>query len=481
MLQGLSRRRAMVVRATLAVGLATAATGPAEARAACGANVLLGLPNSCDARTSITGTINNNLFIVTNTNTGAYANAIRGVAGGGAAAVVGANGGAGPGVLGSGAAGIGVDGAHTATTGVNPGVRGTSASTTAAAAGVLGRLTPAAPGSNSAGVRGRVEGTNGNGSGVFGSHAGSGLGVRGTSVGGTGVFGSHDSVAGALPGVEGETRSTESFAAGVLGEVVPSAPGGFSAGVRGINNGTGSLGIGVWGSQAGGGYGVFGESRDGEGVRGESDSGVGVAAANDGSDPALRASNSGNGPAAAFESAGAPFTVSSSTKVDNLNADQLDGRSANEFGRTAVAAVISYTNGGTFEEQASIIIDAPTDGLMLVSGAVSIGTLVGGDTSCDPCIGVMRLRDKVNDATGAEQVAAFGNGSTEAAAQLSTSWAFPVTAGRRTFALDTHTEGAAGDIYSDNPTLTALFVPFGPSGVLAAGAVTKKTDHRGRR
>ena len=193
------------------------------------------------------------------------------------------------------------------------------------------------------------------------------------------------------------------------------------------------------------------------------------------------ASNSGNGPAAAFESAGAPFTVNSSTKVDNLNADQLDGRSANEFGRTAVAAVISYTNGGTFEEKASIKIDAPTDGLMLVSGAVSIGTLVGGDTSCDPCIGVMRLRDKVNDATGAEQVAAFGNGSTEAAAQLSTSWAFPVTAGRRTFALDTHTEGAAGDIYSDNPTLTVLFVPFGPSGVLAAGAVTKKTAHRGRR
>ena len=49
--------------------------------------------------------------------------------------------------------------------------------------------------------------------------------------------------------------------------------------------------------------------------------------------------------------------------------------SGDEFGRTPVAAVISYNNGGTFTEQAAIIIDAPTDGLMLVTGTVSIGSM----------------------------------------------------------------------------------------------------------
>ncbi len=491
MFHGHFRRPAVVAPAALVVGLAMAAAGPGVAHGACGGNVLLGAGNSCNGMTSLTGGLDGTLFKVTNTNTGASATAVRGDASGGGSAVRGVNGGAGAGVQGTGATGfgvsgtstssIGVIGTHSATTGTSPGVRGLSASTSPSAAAVSGWLTPTAPGSNSSAVRGRNDGTNANGSGVFGSHAGSGAGVRGTSVGGTGIFGLHDSLAGTRPGVEGETRSTEGAATGVLGEVVPTAPGGFSAAVRGINNGTGGLGIGVWGSHAGGGWGIFGESPTGIAVNGESETGVGVSASNDGDGPALTATNHGNGPAAAFSADGAPFTVDSSTKVDNLNADQLDGREANEFGRTAVAAVISYNNGGTFTEQASIIIDAPSDGLMLVTGTVSIGTLIGGDTSCDPCLSVMRLRDEVNDATGTEQAATFGNGSDEAAANLATNWVFPVTEGRRTFALDTHTEGAAGDIFADNPTLTALFVPFGPSGVAAAGAVTKtKADGRRR-
>jgi hypothetical protein len=185
-------------------------------------------------------------------------------------------------------------------------------------------------------------------------------------------------------------------------------------------------------------------------------------------DPVFQSTNDGTGPAAAFTAAGAPFTVNSSAKVDHLNADQLDGRSASEFGRTAVAAVISYNhdaNDGAFTDRAKIDIDAPSDGLMLVTGSTSIDTLVGGATSCNPCLGAIRLRDKINDATGSEQVATFGNGSTEVSTQLATSWVFPVTAGRRTFTLDAVTTGAAADqIFVDNPTLTALFVPFGPSG-----------------
>ena len=52
----------------------------------------------------------------------------------------------------------------------------------------------------------------------------------------------------------------------------------------------------------------------------------------------------------------------------------------------------------------------------------------------DPCLGAMRLRDKDNDATGTEQVETFGDGSSEASAQLATSWVFPVEEGQQNFA-----------------------------------------------
>jgi hypothetical protein len=190
---------------------------------------------------------------------------------------------------------------------------------------------------------------------------------------------------------------------------------------------------------------------------------IGLSAASTG--PILSSTNSGSGPAAAFTSSGAPFTVSSSTKVGNLNADRLDGLTASDFGRAAVGAVVSYNNGGTFVEQTSVSIDAPRAGFVLVSGSAMIGTLVGGDTTCNPCLGVMRLRDKVSGALGTEQAATFGKGNGEASAQLATSWVFTVTTGPRSFTLDALTSGAPGDIFVDNPTLTALFVPFGSTGL----------------
>ena len=59
----------------------------------------------------------------------------------------------------------------------------------------------------------------------------------------------------------------------MLGQVTSTAPGGFSAAVRGMNAGTGGLGIGVYGSQAGSGWGVYGTSPSGIGVYGSSSSG----------------------------------------------------------------------------------------------------------------------------------------------------------------------------------------------------------------
>lgn len=122
----------------------------------------------------------------------------------------------------------------------------------------------------------------------------SGVGVRGVHLAGTGTS----------PGVLGQTNSATNGASGVTGEVAITAPGSLSAGVRGINRSTSGLGIGVYGSQDGSGWGVyglaaagrgvFGSSTSGVGVRGSSSSGVGIEASST-SGTALRATHSVGG------------------------------------------------------------------------------------------------------------------------------------------------------------------------------------------
>lgn len=101
---------------------------------------------------------------------------------------------------------------HTASTGAAPAIEGLSASGSTDAIGVRGIVTPTTSGFAAAGVRGVNNGTNSNGYGVFGSHAGSGTGVRGSSSG---------------LGVHGITLSSATNAYGVLGEE-PSGGGGHA-------------------------------------------------------------------------------------------------------------------------------------------------------------------------------------------------------------------------------------------------------------
>jgi hypothetical protein len=75
---------------------------------------------------------------------------------------------------------------------------------------------------------------------------------------------------------EGSSGSTDSEVAAVQGTITNDSPGSFSAGVQGINNGTGGLGVGLYGSQNGSGYGVYGYTPSGSGVVGESGAGTGV-------------------------------------------------------------------------------------------------------------------------------------------------------------------------------------------------------------
>jgi hypothetical protein len=93
--------------------------------------------------------------------------------------------------------------------------------------------------------------------------------VDGTAVAGTSVTGI---------GVSGVSESSSANAAAVFGEITNISPGAFAAAVQGKNDGTGGNGIGVYGSQAGSGWGVYGTSVSGIGVNAAGGSGTGVAA-----------------------------------------------------------------------------------------------------------------------------------------------------------------------------------------------------------
>jgi hypothetical protein len=113
--------------------------------------------------------------------------------------------------------------------------------------------------------------SNSTGIGVYGnSNNACGVGVYGASNCGTAVKGSGKT------GVVGITASNQACAFAIHGILCNSVPGAGSAAVRGTSRGTGCLGIGVYGSQCGSGYGVYGHTPKGAGVYGGSCSGSGV-------------------------------------------------------------------------------------------------------------------------------------------------------------------------------------------------------------
>lgn len=140
--------------------------------------------------------------------------------------------------------------------------------------------------------------------------------------------------------LDGTNNTTTSSVAAVRGTVSNVAPGGFSSAVRGINNGTGGLGIGVWGSQAGSGWGVYGVTPTGLGVYGNS-SGAGYGVyANSNTGTGLNATST-NGPAA---------NISISNNANNntvLTANTLgNGTVINVSTTGSGAGIVSNTGAG---------------------------------------------------------------------------------------------------------------------------------------
>jgi hypothetical protein len=114
--------------------------------------------------------------------------------------------------------------------------------------------------------------------GWAGSHVAHGIYGFTVNANGHGVVGSYGGGTAGGAGVFGESLSTAANAIAVHGVISSSNPGGFSAAVRGENNGTGGLGIGIWGSQNGSGWGMYGSSASGIGVNASGGSGTGVSA-----------------------------------------------------------------------------------------------------------------------------------------------------------------------------------------------------------
>jgi hypothetical protein len=160
--------------------------------------------------------------------------------------------------------------------------------------------------------------------------------------------------------IEGINSTTTSSIAAVRGMVSNVAPGGFSSAIRGINNGTGGLGIGIWGSQAGSGWGVYGVTPNGLGVYGNSSAGGTGVYANSNTGTGLTATsnngiaasisifnNANNNNALSVSTLGNGAGVSSITQNGNA-VDAASSGSHGVRGATAVqtgAGVIGYNNG----------------------------------------------------------------------------------------------------------------------------------------
>jgi hypothetical protein len=211
---------------------------------------------------------------------GTNAAGVRGVVGGStvsSAGVIGQHSGAGMGVYGTSTNGIGVE--------------GDSASPADEAIAVHGLISSTSPGSFSAGVRAENSGTGANGIGLWATHAGGGWGIYSTSVSGLGVYaasGSGYSVYAEASGnvgmysycTAGEALAAYSEAGtyAVYAELESTDPDTSTVAVYGFNADTSNAGTGVYGFQAGGGYGVQGEcdGTSGYGVYGQSTNGYGV-------------------------------------------------------------------------------------------------------------------------------------------------------------------------------------------------------------
>jgi hypothetical protein len=199
-------------------------------------------------------------------------------------------------------------------------------------------------------------------------------------------------------------------------------------------------------------------------------SGPGVFARSAGvSNPTLKAQNTGGGPAGGFlvNSGVTPFTVNSAAKVNNLNADRLDGFDVSQImtggGRIGRASFQNLYPPGSPDVQATVSLTAPNNGFVLVQGAITAEDLFSA--ACNVCQAVVRIHDVSANVDSIPSTTTFGNGVPENLLTIPIEWVFPITAGAHSYTLNTgQSDTSGGPALFDNPVLTAEFIPFGHSG-----------------
>lgn len=166
--------------------------------------------------------------------------------------------------------------------------------------------------------------------------------------------------------LEGSNNSTSSSIAAVRGIITSTTPGGFSAAVRGVNSGTGGLGIGTWGSQAGSGWGVYGVTPSGIGVYGNS-SGAGYGVyANSNTGIGLTATST-NGVAANIQ------IVNNANSSNVLNVSTLGGGTGINIQTSASGIEATSTNGSGIKTYSGIQSGAGLIGYNTAAGEAVVG------------------------------------------------------------------------------------------------------------
>lgn len=302
--------------------------------------------------------------------------------------------------------------------------------------------------------------------------------------------------------VEGINNTTTSSVAAVRGIITNTAPGGFSSAVRGINNGTGGLGIGVWGSQNGSGWGVYGvtpnglgvygnSSANGYGVYANSNTGTGLQATSNNGIPAsisifnnannnavLNANTVGNGTVinvsttgngtGVFSSTGAGFAVHGITSEQTSAGIIGDNNGAGEavVGRTTsdiAGAVVGRNDGGGYGVRGFIATNSSSTGVGVL-GQVGLNNSTGragrfenfNQTNTDA-----NILEVVSNSNGNIPDNTLGNASSflldntnsvGAAVRAEVNTIFGNFGAAGVFGISSGTGGRAGLFYASNPS-----------------------------
>jgi hypothetical protein len=159
-----------------------------------------------------------------------------------------------------------------------------------------------------------------------------------------------------------------------------------------------------------------------------------------------------------------PMAVNSKTKVTNLNADTVDGKSAEQLTRVAnqktSGSVFLDTTGAEVTQGDQLTITAPTSGFVRVNGNV---TGENWNSTCNVSCGINGMVRHVN--TNTYSSLSKMDLGTIRYANIGLDHVFPVSAGVNTFdiRLSRFTWGN-GTLYGYNSSLTAEFTPYGSTG-----------------